>query len=277
MTRLLLALYRSPRHSPLQHASNDRAIMDLTVARLEAAGWMAGRFGEDDVARGTLPTADLYLNMCQGSLAATALMALEESGALIVNRPTSALACHRNWLAERLVESGIPFPRTVIAQTDHTPDSLGVDLGRPLWIKRGDVHAERPEDVRLVVNGGLAQELRAFASRGIARVALQEHVPGPVLKFYGLADGSLFHAYDSSTGRPVGPGIVDLEAFRALAFAAADRLRLDIFGGDVAVPAHDRPVLVDLNDWPSFAPIRERAAGAIADYAQARHQSGVTA
>jgi len=39
-----------------------------------------------------------------------------------------------------------------------------------------------------------------------------------------------------------------------------------VFGGDVAFPEPDRPVLIDINDWPSFAPFRDEAARAIADY-----------
>ncbi|MDQ6926858.1 MAG: hypothetical protein M3154_11580, partial [Candidatus Eremiobacteraeota bacterium] len=43
-----------------------------------------------------------------------------------------------------------------------------------------------------------------------------------------------------------------------------------VFGGDVALPAPDAPVLIDLNDWPSFAPFRADAAAAIAAYALRR-------
>ena len=41
---------------------------------------------------------------------------------------------------------------------------------------------------------------------------------------------------------------------------------LDIFGGDVIVSPAGELTLIDLNDWPSFAPCRERAAYAIADF-----------
>jgi hypothetical protein len=51
-----------------------------------------------------------------------------------------------------------------------------------------------------------------------------------------------------------------------VAFAAARRLGLDVFGGDVALPDPDHPVLIDLNDWPSFAPFRDEAARHIAGY-----------
>src|SRR6266699_2150092 len=101
-----------------------------------------------------------------------------------------------------------------------------------VWIKRGDVHAERPEDVVATTLDALPEALRAFTGRGIPWVALQEPVPGPVVKFYGVTDGRFFNWY----------------------------------GADAAFPEPDRPVLIDINDWPSFAPFREPAARAIAAY-----------
>src|SRR5438876_6616189 len=88
--------------------------MDATVARLEAQGWRAIRTTEREGEQGRLPTAPLYLNMCQGSLAAEQLMPLESDGAVVVNRPSSALNCHRYRLVKRLGDSTVPFPRTLI-------------------------------------------------------------------------------------------------------------------------------------------------------------------
>ena len=55
-------------------------------------------------------------------------------------------------------------------------------------------------------------------------------------------------------------------SLRSLVFAAARAVGLEVFGGDVAFPSPDAPVLIDLNDWPSFAPVRDTAAAAIAAY-----------
>src|SRR2546427_2321686 len=91
--------------------------------------------------------------MCQGSLAAEQLMPLESDGAVVVNRPSSALNCHRHRLVKSLGAGGLAFPRTIIhssAAPLPPPHQLGV-LGTQqakVWVKRGDVHAERPEDVR---------------------------------------------------------------------------------------------------------------------------------
>ena len=267
----LVAIYRSPSYSPLQHRVNDTAILDATVGLLEAGGWRATKTTELEVEQGRLPAAELYLNMCQGSLAAEQLMPLESDGIVVVNRPSSALNCHRYRLVRRLSDSTLPFPRTLIlASSAALPPSAQLSALSPdrqkLWIKRGDVHAERPEDVVATTLDGLAEALRAFTGRGIPWVALQEHVPGPVVKFYGVTDGRFFNWYGADAGFAGERPQVDENRLKALAFEAAAILGLEVFGGDVAFPEPDRPVLIDINDWPSFAPFREAAARAIAAY-----------
>jgi hypothetical protein len=280
--RRLAALYRQPSYSPYQHRTNDTAILDATVAQLEVCGWSVTRAAEGDVAQGDLPTtalcdADVVLNMCQGPTASEALLALENAGTQLINRASSVLGCHRHRLVDLVArqtdhaDSVVAFPRTLIVSTSPGGglDGFGKN-GAAVWVKRGDVHAERREDVVTVHRDGLRAAIGAFAARGIARVALQEHVPGPVLKFYGVADGRFFRFYDAETGPHGPPPNVDEDQLRAVAFAAAKRVGLDVFGGDVALPAPDRPVLIDLNDWPSFAPFRDEAARHIAEYVHER-------
>ena len=108
----------------------------------------------------------------------------------------------------------------------------------------------------------MTDAIATFARRGVTRVALQAHVGGPIVKFYALADGRFFSWYAADPGR------VDIseEKLKELVFAAARAVGLEVFGGDVAFPEPDAPVLIDLNDWPSFAPVRAAAAAAIAAY-----------
>jgi len=267
----LVAIYRSPSYSPQQHRVNDTAILDATVGQLEAQGWRAVKTSEREVEQGRLPAAELYLNMCQGSLAAEQLMPLESDGVVVVNRPSSALNCHRYRLVKRLSDSMLAFPRTLIhASSAPLPPPEQLRALSPdhqkVWIKRGDVHAERPEDVLATSLEDVAPALRAFTGRGIPWVALQEHVPGPVVKFYGVTDGRFFNWYGSDAGFGGARPVVDENRLKALAFEAAAILGLEVFGGDVAFPEPDRPVLIDINDWPSFAPFRDDAARAIAAY-----------
>ena len=271
--RSLAALYRSPSYSPNQHRANDTAIMDAVVERLGAKGWQTKKLLEPDVEKGRVPFADLYVNMCQGPVASEHLVPIESDGVLIVNTPSSVLSCHRHRLVKRLTEGGLAFPLTVIVNTEEEEEVLAekIDGAFPdqtsqVWLKRGDVHAERQEDVVPVWVAGLRNAMQTFAERGISWVAVQAHVPGPVIKFYGVAGRKFFRWYDSAAGIRGPKPKVDEGRLQELAFCAAETLGLEVFGGDVAIPSPDNPVLIDINDWPSFAPFRDEAAGAIADY-----------
>jgi hypothetical protein len=265
----LVALYRSPTYSPEAHRCNDTAILDGTVAQLARRGWVAKRADESVVAAGRLPPADLYVNMCQGPAASERLLDLVPREALAVNQPASVLDCHRHRLVSRMAAAGLPFPRTLIVETGtDDPQSL-IPLvhqlngdGSPVWVKRGDVHAEISADVVATKEAGVTEVIAAFARRGITRVALQAHVAGPIVKYYAIADGSFFVWYPRLD--------INEDRFRAVVFAAARAVGkgegLEVFGGDMAFPNPDEPVLIDLNDWPSFAPVRDAAAAAIAAY-----------
>jgi len=271
----LVALYRSPTYSPEVHRRNDTAILDDTVAGLEQRGWHVSRVGEGEVAAGRLPAAELYVNMCQGPAASERLRDLVPREALAVNPPESVLNCHRHRLVGHMTAAGLPFPRTLIVPT--TEPQAVVPLvhqlngdGRPVWVKRGDVHAETNADVVSAKEASVTDAIAGFARRGVTRVALQAHVAGPIVKFYAVADGRFFSWYAADPGR------VEIceQSLKTLVFAAARAVGLEVFGGDVAFPKPDAPVLIDLNDWPSFAPVRAAAAAAIAAYIDEKATNG---
>jgi hypothetical protein len=269
--RTLAALYRSPSYSPNQHRANDTAIMDAVVEDLARRGWSVKKLMETEVEKGRVPFADLYVNMCQGPVASEHLVPIESDGVLVVNTPSSVLNCHRHRLVRIMSGSKLAFPQTLIVNVEEEEDALHarVDSAFPddsvqVWLKRGDVHAERVEDVVAVYGAGVRDALKGFAERGISWVAVQSHVAGPVLKFYGVAGRKFFRWYDSAAGLAGPRPKVDEDQLQDLAFRAAELLGLEVFGGDVAVPSPDRPVLIDINDWPSFAPFRADAAAAIA-------------
>lgn len=274
----MVALYRSPTYSPAQHRSNDTAILDDTVAGLERRGWHVTRAGEGDVAAGRLPPAELYVNMCQGPAASERLRDLVPREALAVNPPESVLNCHRHRLVDHMAAAGLAFPRTLIVPTADPRALLPLvhqlnGDGRPVWVKRGDVHAETSADVVSAKEAAVTDAIAGFARRGVSRVALQAHVGGPIVKFYAVADGRFFSWYPADGPRDRRLDVAE-DRFKALVFAAARAVGLEVFGGDVAFPKPDEPVLIDLNDWPSFAPVRAAAAAAIAAYIDEKASNG---
>ncbi len=133
------------------------------------------------------------------------------------------------------------------------------------------MHATQAEDVAYAAQPAeLARLLAAFAARGIARAVIQEHVPGDLIKFYGVAgadaDGAalswfqwFYHRDQKLSGHAFDPG-----RLRSAVARAAAALGLDVFGGDAIATAGGETILIDVNAWPSFALYREIAAEKIA-------------
>jgi hypothetical protein len=263
----LLGLYREKQYSPGRHQSNDALLLDQIAHRLREREFSVDlmTLGE---ANGSRSQAALVFSMCQGRSALQNLTEWERDGISIINSPQAALNTHRDRLPPLLVAAGLPFPRTNLVETSGQPNLRGLDLDSGIWLKRGDVHASITADVQWIDSAErLAAGLSEFARRGISLAALQSHRAGDEIKFYGLADGAFFHWFYSGETRKYP---FDSARLQDLANQAAVAAGLDIFGGDVIVSAEGELTLIDLNDWPSFAPCRERASYAIADFISKR-------
>ena len=210
----------------------------------------------------------------------------EARGIRIINRPEGILNCQRQRTVAAFAGSDLAFPETVLIDTAAVstvrPDQLAKgegmaglpDLpawltgqrrdGAGAWVKRGDVHATEADDVVYVEGADAARgALRRFHARGIATAAVQRHMPGTVLKFYAVR-GRFFHCVALPAG-----GEIPMAAVRGidtLGRRAAEVLEVEVYGGDCVVGVNGELTLIDLNDWPSYAPCRARAAGGIAAY-----------
>jgi len=250
----LVGVFREPEYSP-GRVEDDAAILERTREALATRG-MSIRLGGIELLDGEPPAA--VLAMCQSN---RALAALDRAaaGVAVMNHPDAIRACHRYETVGRLVAAGAPFPATriVMTATSRPADAVG-----PCWVKRGDVHAMTGDDVVFAASpDALDAALADFAARGIERAALQAHVEGVVVKFYGVADGRFFRCFTQE-------GLVPAPIPRLwnAARAGAAALGLDVFGGDLVVAPDGAPFLIDVNDWPSFARCRDEAADAIAGY-----------
>ena len=269
--KLLLGLYRERQYSPGRHLSNDVLLLDQIAHRLRERDFAVDLVTLDE-AEARREAAATIFSMCQGKSALENLADWERQGATIINSPQAALNTHRDRLPALMVEAGISFPPTHLVSTKEKADLQSLDLNGGIWLKRGDVHASVTADVQWVdsverLEAGMAD----FAKRGIDTAALQAHRAGDEIKFYGVADGGFFHWFYSGEARKYPFNSVALED---LARRAATAAGLHIFGGDVIISPSGELTLIDLNDWPSFAPCRERASYAIADFITRRVHGG---
>jgi hypothetical protein len=270
---LLIGVSREPVYSPGRFLEADLAILHETAKACEAAGARV-RILPADAPRQAFAGGRLVFTMCQGPESLETMGWLAASGVTVVHEPSAILSCHRIRMLPLLARAGLPRPEAhLVACADPEPETLAWAEKRGetgIWVKRGDVHATRPEDVVHLRGEAAARDaLARLADRGVSHAVLEAHVPGRTVKFYAVRGTPFFRSY-AGGGAALGPAP---PAWRQLAERAAAALGLSIYGGDLMVGEGEKPVLVDVNDWPSFSRCRAEAAAAIAEHLFARlHQ-----
>ncbi len=271
MRKRLVGIYREKEYSPGRHQSNDALLLEQIAERLRASGLAVDLMPMPEE-NGAPSDACLIFSMCQGRDALLRLAEWERKGAAIVNRPPAALNTHRDHLPAIMKRAGIPFPRTHLLDTSGGLNGARPKNGDGLWLKRGDIHASSSSDVQWIPSEEkLEAAMAEFRSRGIDRAAVQSHCAGDEIKFYGVGEDEFFFYFYS---RKKNGYSVDEKALADLARRAARAAGLTIFGGDVIVNAEGTLTLIDLNDWPSFAPCREAASEAIVELIRRRVDAG---
>lgn len=274
---LCWGIYRELAHSPGRE-TDDAEILRATSRFLSERGFRVDLKSSDELpesedAAGVPP---FLFVMCERAEVVRRLSAWERRGVRIVNSPTAIRNTDRERAIALFSEKAVPFPRSaLVATADPEPHAFPL----PCWIKRADVHATQAGDVSFADSPEqLAQRLSALLARGIARAVLQEHVPGDLIKFYGVRGAQenaeldwfqwFYHRDQQLSRHPF-----KVSELRESVSRAAGALGLDVFGGDAIATPEGRTVLIDLNAWPSFALYRLEAAERIAAHLALRFQA----
>jgi acetolactate synthase regulatory subunit len=265
-----VGVLREPSHSP-GRIDDDAAIMERVGAVLAERGFSVELVAADAAIEA--PVANLFV-MCERGTALDRLAAMEKQGSVVVNAPAAIRNTYRHRMVQLFAQHRVPAPTSWIVAAD-------ANKARPAdcaWVKRYDFHATQRDDVMYAASEtGWRDALRRFAERGIPFVIAQEHVPGDLVKFYGVRNGArtndagwfqwFYHRDKGMLGHSFDPARLSKAGLDA---AAA--LGLEVFGGDAVIKANGEPMIIDLNAWPSYALYRDRAAQAIADCLTERFQ-----
>lgn len=271
----LTGILRGNEFSP-NHIGNDSAIFELTVRKLRSKGFSIkicneAEFRESDNFSGRI------FGMARDKRTIAKLKAIEQQDTVCINSGSSIENCFRGNMTNLLQEKGIPFPDSRMADTREDSTKTFKELGgSAFWIKRGDFHAMHKEDVSFCSSIEEGNSLlREFALRGIETAAISIHLTGDLVKFYGVRETDFFYWFypfdfcHSKFGDEAINGKSKNYPFskKMLHFVgnqAAEALGVLIYGGDAIISAEGDIHIIDLNDWPSFAPCRETASEAIA-------------
>ena len=271
----IAGIMRAGAYSP-NHIGNDAAIFNIVAEELRKRGCEVRVYTEDQFIAGQV-SEDIIVNMCREQKSIHLLQECEDRGALVINSGYGIENCTRERMTRILVGTGIPYPKSLMVNTDEgVVDALKEAGIERCWIKRGDFHAMHKEDVSFVRHPQEAQEvLQEYFLRGIKRAVINIHLEGDLVKFYGVRGTNFFYWFSpfdaghSKYGAEAinGPaqGIkFDEDYLRDICQQAAETLDVVVYGGDCIIGTDGSIQIIDFNDWPSFAPCRQEAGPQIA-------------
>lgn len=272
----IAGIMRAGAYSP-NHIGNDAAIFNIVAEQLRKRGFIVNVYSEEQFINAGNVKEPVIMNMCREQKSISLLQKMEDEGKLVINSGYGIENCTRERMTRILLGSGIPYPRSLMVNTDERViDSLhnaGIERG---WIKRGDFHAQHKEDVSFVRHPEEAQEvLQEYFLRGISRAVINIHLDGDLIKFYGIRGSDYFfwfypyeaghskYGHEAINGPSQGLKF-DEKYLRDICQKAAEELDVVVYGGDAIVDADGSIRIIDFNDWPSFAPCRNEAGPYIA-------------
>ena len=271
----IAGIMRAGAYSP-NHIGNDTAIFNATAEQLRIRGCQVNTYSEEQFNRDGVQE-DIIMAMCREQESITRLQRLEDEGRLVINSGYGIENCTRERMTRILLGNGIPYPDSLIVDTNENVRPLLEKAGfKSCWIKRGDFHAMHKEDVSYVRHTEEAQEvLQEYFYRGIKRAVINVHLMGDLVKFYGIRGSEFFYwfypfdvghskyGWEQVNGRAQGLPF-DEQHLRDICARAAEDLNIVVYGGDCIVDEDGTVRIIDFNDWPSFAPCRNEAAPHIA-------------
>ncbi len=271
----IAGIMRAGAYSP-NHIGNDAAIFNAAADHLRKRGCIVNIYSEEQFIADEV-TEPVIVNMCREMKSIHKLQELEQKGALVINSGFGIENCTRERMTRILVGSNIPYPESLIVNTDEGVTAALKKAGfTQCWIKRGDFHAMHKEDVSYVRHPEEAQEvLQEYFLRGIKRAVINRPLVGDLIKFYGVQGTPFFfwfypfdlghskYGHEAINGKSQGLEF-DKEKLRAICQNASEVLDVKVYGGDCIISPEGDIRIIDFNDWPSFAPCRQEAAPHIA-------------
>lgn len=263
----IAAILRDGIFSP-NHIASDAAILHEVVAEIRKKGFQVKVYNEREFV-GTEIKEEIILAMCRGQRTVEKLQALEDAGKIVVNSGYGIENCIRMFMVRLLKDAGVSLPETLVVETDVDVRKILNEEGfDSSWVKIADDHLHHLEDVCRCRHADEVQEiLHEFFFRKIRKAAISKNVDGEMMRFYGVASVGWFHCfmpYGNSENVDEEHRKSLIEKARSVSLKAAEALGVDVYGGDMAITPEGECVVVNFDDWPSFAPIRKEASKMIA-------------
>jgi glutathione synthase/RimK-type ligase-like ATP-grasp enzyme len=217
--------------------------------------------GESFLERKVQDKFDVALAMCRNPKSLRLLDEFIAQNIRVFNDPESIRHCSfRVNMLSVLSQSQINIPLSQVISTlsKITPEPWPID---GVWLKRCDFHSLESQDVVLISDITLFNRmLDEFRNRGHDYIIVQRHVRGPTIKCYSVGGDRFLRCYPALERQEHQALVKQIVQLISQVFG------LEIFGVDIILDPEGSIVIVDVNDWPSFAPCLDEAANAIVNY-----------
>ena len=273
----VIGIKREEVFSP-NHVANDSAIIGNVALLLRDKGLNVEFPDEKEFTQTDRDICGIF-SMSRNKSVLQRIKSYEDKGIPAVNSAYGVENCFRTGMTQKLLENDVPYPISAIVSADEDASDAFRKVGeKNFWIKRGDFHAIHKEDVcfaHSIDEGNMI--LKEFGKRGIENVVISEHLYGDIIKFYAVRETGFFYWFYPHDVNHVKFDYCETDSkseyfsfsendLKQIADKAATVLDVDIYGGDAIISASGDIKIIDLNDWPSFAPCRDVAAVHIADH-----------
>ena len=264
---IVATIARDTADSPNMQA-NDAAILEQIAVELRAAG------AEAIATEGTVQhqEVDIICHMSRSKNTLGILQEAERKGTTVINSPGAVQNCSRSSFMHILEKAAIPQPVFKLI----TKEDEFEGLPYPAWIKHSEGWSRHKDDVCFAnTPQDAVKAFRAMQERGIGSCIHCGHIPGDIIKFYGVGRRYFHYSYPDPEKSKFGLERIngktehhpfDSERLKELVFSAAEAIGLDIYGGDCIVNSKGEIFIIDFNDFPSFSAVRNEAAKEIAAY-----------
>jgi hypothetical protein len=190
----------------------------------------------------------------------TELEKAETNGITVINSPESIANCNRTNQAIILQESGIAYPESILLDSKSpVSDALARLKSDIVWLKSNKKGDNSSPDILCSARNQIhcMATLREFQMNHVEQVVVQENIQGDIIRFYGIRESGYFYWTYKET--------VNLTKFAksslfSLADSAAWLLGLVFYGGQAVVKENGEIVIIDMDAFPDFAPVREQAS-----------------
>ncbi|MEG1643483.1 MAG: hypothetical protein RR293_04985 [Bacteroidales bacterium] len=268
----IAVISRSTEQSPNLSSADDMIIRSV-LERLRAYQANVELYSEAEFLTHNIKH-DIIVNMCRKESSLLKLQYLEDNGALVINSGYSIMSCTRRKLVRVFKQINIPAPQSVIVETNAGELPFCGEF-HTCWLKLPDNNTLIFEDIVFVKTiDEYKKALSAYAERGVKEVIVSEHIHGDLVKFYSVPKSDfLFTFYPILSGHSKFGYEKNNDPIQSIPFSrgrlleicrlASEATGISVLGGDCIITGDGEPIIIDLNDWPSFSSCTQEASESI--------------